>query len=161
MQVLEEEKDRVCIYTRNNLLVKEKFMDLRDMIVTYKNTVAERLELEKQADALKKKEEQMKDSILKELDALGMQSVKYPDIGHVIVSQKEHYEIRDKTRFATAALAAMVQGHNSGRTLDDAFIAQARVNKEALAVYLEESGAKLDDCGLVLVSKPVLQIRKA
>ena len=54
----------------------------------------------------------------------------------------------------------MIDGYNAGRPLDDALIAQTRVSKESLQIYLDSSKVTLSDCGLTLVQKPILQIRK-
>ena len=136
-------------------------MDLKDIVIKFKETMTKRKELEAEAKTLKATEDSLRDTILQQMQADNMASVKYPDIGHVIITNKEHYEIRDKTLFCLAIMRSLVHTYKSGRPLDDGLIAQARVSKEGFEAYLEETKTTLEDAGLVKVSKPELTVRKA
>lgn len=136
-------------------------MDLRTMIIQFKEARAERASLEAKAKELKAKEDDLKAQILEHMQADGVQSVKYPDVGHVVITTKDHYEVRDKEWFCQTIISALLDAYKDGRPLDDGLIVQARPSKEPLETYLEKTHTELSSTGLVKISKPELTIRKA
>jgi len=100
-----------------------------------------RLELEKQADEIKKGEEtELKKAIMAEFTAQGLKSANVEGVGKVVLKTTYHYEIRDLNMLAYQQLAMLVQAAKEGRPLSDGLILQARIHKDNLENTLTEAG---------------------
>ena len=104
-----------------------------------------RLELEKQADEIKKGEEaELKKAIMAEFTAQGLKSANVEGVGKVVLKTTYHYEIRDLNMLAYQQLATLVQAAKEGRPLSDGLILQARIHKDNLENTLTEAGITPD-----------------
>ena len=135
--------------------------NLLNLVQEYKRVKELRLELDKQSKALKEgAEATLQQQILQLMMEEGVQSVNFSGVGRVVRTTKPHYEITDKSTFARAVLDSLIVAAREQRPLSEAMLAQFRVNKESLQAYIEATGVALDGCGLVLIEKPELSIRK-
>lgn len=134
--------------------------EIKNLVIQYKELAEQKKKLEEELKKYEERLDDIKDKILTHMQEHALTSLRFKDVGQVVASTRDHYEIRDRALFAKAVLAAMIDGYNAGRPLDDALIAQTRVSKESLQIYLDSSKVTLSDCGLTLVQKPILQIRK-
>ena len=138
--------------------------ELKQLVLQYKEVKELRLKLDKASRELKEgKESELQDRILQHMLESGVQSIHYPEIGRVIRTTKSHYEIVDKEKFAREALYSMLEADRDGRPVAEAMLAQFRVSKEAFESFIEHSGGgtKIEDCGVSMVDKPELSIRKS
>ena len=136
-------------------------MELKELVIEFKGIRESRLSLESQAKSLKQEEDRLKDEILQNMQETGVASVKFPEVGHVITTEKGHYEVRDKDKFAEAIMRSMVLAYKQNRSLVDGLIVQTRPSVEGLEVFLKETEQTPDAIGLVFVTKTELSIRKS
>lgn len=136
-------------------------MELKEMILQYREVQALRKSLEAKAKELKEQmEDSLKMAILQEMQDEGVQSVHYPEIGRVVRSTRTHYEIFDKEAFATAMLRSIVTAAQQKRPLSEAMLAQYRPGKEAFEDYLKLFNTTAEASGVRQVDQPELSIRK-
>lgn len=138
--------------------------ELKQLVLQYKEVKELRLKLDKASRELKEgKESELQDRILQHMLESGVQSIHYPEIGRVIRTTKSHYEIVDKEKFAREALYNMLEADRDGRPVAEAMLAQFRVSKESLESLIEHSNGEttLEQCGVSVVDKPELSIRKS
>lgn len=103
------------------------------------------MELEKQADEIKKGEEaELKKAIMAEFTAQGLKSANVEGVGKVVLKTTYHYEVRDLNMLAYQQLAMLVQAAKDGRPLSDGLILQARIHKDNLENTLTEAGISPD-----------------
>ena len=135
--------------------------NLLSLVLEYKKVKELRLELDKQSKALKEgAEATLQAQILQLMMEEGVQSVNFSEVGRVIRTTKPHYEITDKEVFAATILRSLTDAARERRPLSEALLAQHRVSKESLQGFIEATGMALDGCGVALVEKPELSIRK-
>lgn len=137
--------------------------ELKELVLEYRKVKELRLKLDKASKELKEgKESELQDRILQHMLEAGVQSIHYPEIGRIIRTTKSHYEIVDKEKFAREALYNMLEADRDGRPVAEAMLTQFRVGKESFESFLEHSGGtKIEDCGVSVVDKPELSIRKS
>ena len=136
-------------------------MTLLEMVKVYKEIKELRMKLEKAAKELKEgKEAEFQAAILQHMLENDVKSVKYEGIGQVIRTSKSHYEIKDKEAFARAIFNSMLEAAQGQRPLAEAMLAQMRVSKDLLEAYMEHASVAAETCGVSLVEKPELSIRK-
>lgn len=104
-----------------------------------------REKLEAQAKLLKEKEDELKASLINEMSAQGMPSVKFDGLGRFVVKQVASYAISDIDKFSMAMLARMVDNANHGRPLFDGLMLQKRPAKGVIEELMEAGYMKQDD----------------
>ena len=118
---------------------------ITELAARYAQVRQARLELEKQADEIKKGEEaELKKAIMAEFTAQGLKSANVEGVGKVVLKTTYHYEVRDLNMLAYQQLAMLVQAAKDGRPLSDGLILQARIHKDNLENTLTEAGISPD-----------------
>ena len=136
---------------------------LREMAQQYASLNQLRRKLEKSAEELKAKEMELKDSILLEMMAQGLSSVKIEGIGHLVSVSKSHYEITDIEALARKMYEIMQECDRTGRGFADALLLQKRISREPLEAYVPDDAtdAELAALGVKKAEERSLSVRKA
>lgn len=148
---------------------------LKETIALYNKVRDARASLEKQASALKDKEEELKASMLAELNAVGVDSIS--EGGYTIFKKHNvRAEITDHTSLQEAMYQLMTQAKAEGRPLQDGLLLQRTVAKttvidliasrlglnadEDLDVNAQDTIDEANKLGIRLVDKIDVSIRK-
>lgn len=148
---------------------------LKETIALYNKVRDARASLEKQASALKDKEEELKASMLAELNAVGVDSIS--EGGYTIFKKHNvRAEITDHTSLQEAMYQLMTQAKAEGRPLQDGLLLQRTVAKttvidliasrlglnadEDLDVNAQNTIDEANKLGIRLVDKIDVSIRK-
>lgn len=148
---------------------------LKETIALYNKVRDARASLEKQASALKDKEEELKASMLAELNAVGVDSIS--EGGYTIFKKHNvRAEITDHASLQEAMYQLMTQAKAEGRPLQDGLLLQRTVAKttvidliasrlglnadEDLDVNAQSTIDEANKLGIRLVDKIDVSIRK-
>lgn len=148
---------------------------LKETIALYNKVRDARASLEKQASVLKYKEEELKASMLAELNAVGVDSIS--EGGYTIFKKHNvRAEITDHTSLQEAMYQLMTQAKAEGRPLQDGLLLQRTVAKttvidliasrlglnadEDLDVNAQNTIDEANKLGIRLVDKIDVSIRK-
>ena len=148
---------------------------LKETIALYNKVRDARASLEKQASALKDKEEELKADMLAELNAVGVDSIS--ESGYTIFKKHNvRAEITDHTSLQEAMYQLMTQAKAEGRPLQDGLLLQRTVAKttvidliasrlglnadEDLDVNAQSTIDEANKLGIRLVDKIDVSIRK-
>jgi hypothetical protein len=148
---------------------------LKETIALYNKVRDARASLEKQASALKDKEEELKASMLAELNAVGVDSIS--EGGYTIFKKHNvRAEITDHASLQEAMYQLMTQAKAEGRPLQDGLLLQRTVAKttvidliasrlglnadEDLDVNAQNTIDEANKLGIRLVDKIDVSIRK-
>lgn len=148
---------------------------LKETIALYNKVRDARASLEKQASALKDKEEELKASMLAELNAVGVDSIS--EGGYTIFKKHNvRAEITDHASLQEAMYQLMTQAKAEGRPLQDGLLLQRTVAKttvidliasrlglnadEDLDVNAQDTIDEANKLGIRLVDKIDVSIRK-
>lgn len=136
-------------------------MTLKEMVEEYADLRTKRMELEKQAEEIKKgRESELKNLILLEMSSAGLKTANFEGLGRITSRNKSYYEVQDPEKLAYALLAAMVGAGNEGRPLSDALFLQRRVSSEVFETLLESSNAPMEQYGIAQVTRQELSLTK-
>lgn len=136
---------------------------VKDIISDFVKVREQRRALEKKAQELKDgPEAQLEQEIILALNAGGMKSVNFPDIGMVTVKNSYHYEIADNAKLMLCMLASMTKALKEHRDVQDAVLLQSRVSKSALEALVGEDASedKLALLGVRRAEKSTVSITK-
>lgn len=100
----------------------------------------ERLALERKAEELKKREDELQHRIIFEMTANGMKSANFENVGRLVIKDAVRYEVADIEVLARSMLERMVKNHQEGRPLSDGLLLQQRVAKRNVEELTELSG---------------------
>lgn len=119
---------------------------LTELVGAFIEVRGQRLELEKEADDLKKNtEEPLKAQILQLMSAQGLKSANVEGLGRVVAKETKHYEIMDIEALAFQMLKVMVEAAQEGRPVSDGLLLQRRVHRENLDTMLDGMGEITDE----------------
>lgn len=107
-------------------------VSLVDLARQYAEARTAREALDKEAKEAKEKEESLKESLISEMAAQQIPSVKFEKIGRFVLKPNVRYDIVDMDLFARAMLAQMVDNGKHGRPLSDGLMMQKRTAKTVI-----------------------------
>ncbi len=112
---------------------------LNELVAEYITIRTKRLQLEKEADGIKKgREGELSAQILQVMSAQGLKSANVSGLGRVVCRETSHYEIHDIESLALQMLKVMVSAVRDGRPISDGLLLQRRVHRENLDSLLGE-----------------------
>lgn len=135
---------------------------LRELVAEYADLRTKRMELEHQAEEIKRgRESELKNLILLEMSGQGLKTANFDNIGRVTQRNKNYYEIQDTEKLARALVQSMVNAAQEGRPFSDGLFLQKRISSEMLETLLANAGnPALETYGLAQVSRPELSITR-
>lgn len=121
---------------------------LRESVQLLDQVRNERLELEKQADALKEQEEQLRQEIIADMTAQGLKTTKFDDGIRVTVKNTQTYCVQDIEKLLVWQIKELIKCHKENRPLVDGLLFQQRLGQKNLDdrfenAYSPEVGASL------------------
>lgn len=135
---------------------------LKEMVEEYADLRTRRMELEKQAEEIKKgRESELKNLILLEMSSQGLKTANFEGLGRVTSRNKSYYEVQDPDRLAFALLGSLVKAGNEGRPLSDGLFLQRRVSSEVFETLLEDDkNTPMEQYGIAQVTRQELSLTK-
>lgn len=112
--------------------------NLNELVSKFVVVRAQRMALEKDAEAIKKDtEEPLKAQILQVMAVQGLKSANVEGLGRVVCKETSHYEIHNIEALAFQMLKVMVEAAQAGRPVSDGLLLQRRVHRENLDTLLD------------------------
>lgn len=137
---------------------------LNELVSEYVKVRAQRMSLEKEAEAIRKDtEEPLKAQILQVMSAQGLKSANVEGLGRVVCKETSHYEILDMEALAFQMLKVMVEAAQAGRPVSDGLLLQRRVHRENLDTMLDGNADEgyLASLGVKKATKTELSFTKS
>lgn len=136
---------------------------LNELVGAYVEARNQRLELEKEAEGIKKDtEEPLKAQILQVMAVQGLKSANVEGLGRVVCKETSHYEIQNIEALAFQMLKVMVEAAQAGRPVSDGLLLQRRVHRENLDTMLDGNTDEvyLTSLGVKKATKTELSFQK-
>lgn len=135
---------------------------LKEMVVEYDQLRTRRMELEHQAEEIKKgRESELKNLILLEMSSQGLKTANFEGIGRITSRNKSFYEIQDTEKLARALMQSMIDAGRAGRPLSDGLFLQKRISGEVFETLMaEKPEEKMETYGIAQVTRQELSVTK-
>lgn len=135
---------------------------LKEMVVEYDQLRTRRMELEHQAEEIKKgRESELKNLILLEMSSQGLKTANFEGIGRITSRNKSYYEIQDVEKLARSLMQSMIDAGRAGRPLSDGLFLQKRISGEVFETLLAENeNSNMETYGIAQVVRQELSVTK-